>query len=43
LLNWVKRGEVVLQTDKLEFAWKKGDAFLNTGLKNEDKYDIDNT
>jgi len=41
LLNWVRKGDVVLQTGQLEFKWKKSDAFLEASLKNEGKYDID--
>lgn len=40
LLNWVKKGEVSLKTDRLDFEWKKSDAFLEASLKNEGKYDI---
>ena len=41
LLNWVKKGEFILPTGKLEFEWKMDDAYLQASLKNEDRYDVD--
>ena len=41
LLNWVKKGEFILETGKIEFEWRLSDAILQATLKNEDKYEID--
>jgi hypothetical protein len=43
LLNWTKSGQLELQTGKLEFTWRKSDAFWAASAKNEGKYDLDAT
>lgn len=40
--QWIKKGEIVIHTDKLEFEWKITDPqFLEASKKNQGKYDLD--
>jgi hypothetical protein len=41
LLNWIKKGEFIIQTNKLEFELKPGDDFIEASRKNEGKFDVD--
>jgi hypothetical protein len=42
LLNWVKKGEFILKTGKLDFEWKVVDpVFCKASKKNTGKFDID--
>jgi hypothetical protein len=41
LLNWVKKGEFILQTSKLNFDFKHDDAFLEASKKNIGKFALD--
>jgi len=40
LLNWVKKGDFILQTGRLEFEWKKDINYLEASRQNEGKYEI---
>jgi hypothetical protein len=41
LINWVKKGDFIIQTGKLNFEYKLEKAFLDLSQKNAGKYDID--
>ena len=41
VLNWVKKGELILKTGKLNFEYKLCDDFLKSSPKNAGKFDID--
>ena len=40
LLSWVKKGEFILQTGRIEFEWKKDSGFMEASRQNEGKYAI---
>lgn len=40
LVNWVKKGEFILQTGELKFPWTQSEFYLQESLKNEGKYDV---
>lgn len=41
VLNWVKKGEFILQTGNLDFEWQRDDEYLKMSIKNEGRYGID--
>ncbi len=41
ILTWMKNGEFIIKTGKLEFEFKQADAYILASKQNEGKYDID--
>jgi hypothetical protein len=41
MLDWVKNGEFILKTEKLEYEFKQADAYIAASRENEGKYDTD--